>query len=124
MAVPAAPRDATPPTRLDADPAGQSFEVATVSADASHAWIRTAGALTRPTCAVLVSVLQAHLRAGRHDLLVDVGGSAVLDEPALMALTGAHRRVAESGGMLVFEHAPPRLVDAIRDSTLSVRATR
>jgi hypothetical protein len=122
MAVPAAPRDATPPTRRD--PPGNFFEVATVSADASHANIRTVGALTRPSCALLVSVLQAHLLAGRHDLLVDIGDSAVLDEPALTALTGAHERVAAGGGMLVFEHAPPRLVDAIRDSSRSFRATR
>ena len=122
MAVTAAPHDGWPPTRPDGD--GRSFEVATVSADASRATIRTVGALTRPTCAVLVSVLQAHLRAGRHDLFVDVGDSAVLDEPALRALTGAHQRVAEGGGMLVFQHAPPRLVDALRDSTRSIRAPR
>lgn len=115
---------ATTSTLPVADPSENSFEVATLTADASRATIRTVGALTRDTCAVVVSVLQAHLHTGRHYLRVDVGGSPALDEPALVALTRVHRRVAEGGGMLVFENAPPRLVDAIRDSTLSPRKSR
>jgi anti-anti-sigma regulatory factor len=115
---------ATPPTLPPADQGENSFEVATVTADATRATIRTVGALTHSTCAVLISVVQAHLHAGRHYLRLDVGGSTVLDEQALAALAGAHRHVAERGGMLVFENAPPRLVDTIRDSALSMRATR
>lgn len=123
MAVTAAPRDAMPPTHPDGDPAGTSFEVVTVSADSSRANIRTFGALTRPTCAVLVTVLHAHLHAGRRELHVDLGGSAVLDDPGLAALTAAYRRIAEGAGMLAFENAPPRLVDAIRAWTPSFTRT-
>jgi anti-anti-sigma regulatory factor len=115
---------ATPPTLPVDDPGERSFEVATVSADASRATIRTTGALTRSTCAVLISVLQAHLHTGRRYFRVDVGGLTALDESALAALADTHRHVAERGGMLVFENAPPRLVDTIRDSTLSTRAAR
>jgi anti-anti-sigma regulatory factor len=100
-----------------------SFEVATVAADGLRAIIRTAGALTSSASAVLISVLRAHLRAGRHYLRVDIGSSPVLDPAVLTALTAAHRQAAAAGGMLVFENAGPRVIDAIRNSDLFVQAT-
>lgn len=101
-----------------------SFEVATVDADTLRASLRVVGTLTRPACAVLVCVLNAHLRAGRHYLRVDVSGATIADPSAVASLTEVHRRVAEAGGMLVFENAGPLVVDAIRSSTLFVRAAR
>jgi anti-anti-sigma regulatory factor len=99
-----------------------SFEVATVAADGLRAIIRTTGPLTSSGSAVLIGVLRAHLRAGRHYLRVDVAGSPVLDPAVLAALTAAHRQVAAAGGMLVFENAGPQVVDAIRNSDLFVQA--
>jgi hypothetical protein len=99
-----------------------SFEVATVAADTLRASLRVAGALTRPACSVLVCVLNAHLRAGRHYLRVDVSGASIADPSVVDSLTEVHRHVADCGGMLVLENAGPRVVDAIRSSTLFVRA--
>jgi hypothetical protein len=108
-ATPAPPQAAVP-----APPAAITFEVATTSADALRASVRTAGALTRPACSVLRSVLAAHLRAGRRYLRVDVGGSDVLESDVLDALTETHHQIAEQGGMLVFENAGPRVIEAVR----------
>lgn len=115
MTATAAPRSAMslPP---DAELAEKVFEVATINADASRAIIRTTGDLTRANCALLVSVLYAHLRAGRNDLRVDVSGSPVRDEASLRALVDVHRQVVDRGGLLVFDNAAPRLGAAIRSS--------
>jgi anti-anti-sigma regulatory factor len=66
-------------------------------------------------------VLRTHLRAGRHYLRVDVTGAAEIDADAVGALADVHRQVAASGGMLAFEHARPRVLDALRNATLLVR---
>lgn len=98
------------------------FEVATVGSDTLRAGIRVMGALTKPACAVLVCVLRAHLGAGRHYLRVDVADAPVVADEAIGPLVQLHGQVTAAGGMLVFENAGPQVIDAVRDSTLFVRA--
>lgn len=100
----------------------ESFEISTVLADGQQARIRTTGALTPAASALLISVLRAHLRAGRRDLRVDIGKSAVVDPAVLPALTDLHHRVAACGGALVLENAESRVVDTIRNLDLLVAA--
>lgn len=101
---------------------GGGFEVATVSADTLRAGIRVVGALTKPACGVLVCVLRAHLRAGRHYLRVDVAEVPAVDGEATGSLVRLHRQVTAAGGMLVFENAGPQVVDAVGHSALFVHA--
>lgn len=117
MTQTAVPRSAAPLAARATD----VFEVTTVSADRLHALIRAAGPLTASASAVLVTMLRAHLRAGRRYLRVDVGAAPVLDPAVLATLTDLHRRVAARGGMLVFENAGAEFADAIRGSELFVR---
>lgn len=114
--------DVTSPTF--ATLADESFEVATTSSDAVSAVVRTAGPLTRETCAVLIGVLHTHLRAGRRELQVDFADSAELDESVLAVLVGCYRHVSERGGTLVFVNAAPRLMGAIDDSSPLVQSAR
>jgi len=101
-----------------------SFEISTVAADGQHAAIRTHGALTVAAVRLLVSVLRAHLRAGRRHLRVDIGASAVVDPAVIPALTDVHHRVKACGGALVLENAERRVIDTIRNLDLLVETTR
>jgi anti-anti-sigma regulatory factor len=129
MAAPAPTAPTVDPVM--AEPAGASgagadldggFEVATVGSDTLRAGIRIVGALTKPACAVLVCVLRAHLRAGRHYLRVDVADATLVDDQALGSLVQLHRQVTAVGGMLVLENAGPHVIDALGSTSLFVRA--
>ena len=101
--------------------APEGLEVATVSADTLRAVIRVTGALEPGTSALLVSVVRTHVSTGRRYLRVDLSAAEVADPAVIEQLVDAHRSIAELGGMLVFENAGPRVVDAIRGADLFVQ---
>lgn len=99
------------------------LEVATLSSDTLRAGVRVIGTLLPSTAPLLTSVLRTHIAGGRRYLRVDLSAASV-DEPEVIdALIEARRSVADLGGMLVFENAGPRVVDAIRRATLNARAS-
>src|SRR5579875_1135718 len=67
-------------------------EVATVAADTLRASVRISGPLAGPACSILLCVLGAHLRAGRHYLRVDVSGASGVASEALAALVAMHQQ--------------------------------
>ena len=97
-------------------------EVATIGADTLRAGVRVVGNLTKPACSILVCVLRAHLAAGRHYLRVDLADTPVVDPEVVGTLVQLHLQVSSGSGMLVFENAGPRVLEALRESTLYVRA--
>lgn len=101
--------------------AAAGLEVATLSADTLRAGIRVTGALLPHTSALLVSILRTHVCSGRRYLRVDLSDAEVGDPAVIEQLVDAHRSIAELGGMLVFENAGPRVVDAIRGADLFVQ---
>ena len=108
-------RDSTPPF--------VGLEVATLSSDTLRAGVRVVGTLQPSTAPLLTSVLRTHIAGGRRYLRVDLAAASV-DEPEVIdALLEARRAVLELGGMLVFENAGPRVVDAVRRATLNTRAS-
>ena len=104
----------------DPDPLAAGLEVTTLSADTLRASIRVVGSLRPSTAPLLTSVLRTHVSAGRRYLRVDLATAQVTDTTVVSALVDVHRSVHALGGMLVFENAGPRLVDAIRDAAMFV----
>lgn len=104
----------------DAEPF-TGFEVATLSADTLRASIRVTGILVPNTAPLLTSVLRTHVTAGRRYLRVDLATARITDGAVVEALVAAHRTISDLGGMLVFENAGPRVIDALRNDTLFVR---
>jgi anti-anti-sigma regulatory factor len=98
------------------------LEVATLSADTLRASIRVVGTLAPSTASLVTSILRTHVSAGRRYLRVDLSGAQFADEAVIAALVSSHRTISDLGGMLVFENAGPRMVDAIRSATLFVNA--
>jgi hypothetical protein len=103
-------------------PAGDSGGVAvtTVSSDDLRATVRVAGSLSVGTCPVLLRVLDAHLRAGRKYLRVDLDACAVDGADVLEPLSSAHAAVSARGGMLVFDHADGRASEVLRRGDLFI----
>lgn len=98
------------------------LEVATLSADTLRASMRVTGTLIPTAATLLTSILRTHLCAGRRYLRVDLATAEITDASVVDGLVDAHRTIAELGGMLVFENAGPRVIDAIRNDTLHIRA--
>jgi anti-anti-sigma regulatory factor len=107
-------------TSFEPDPDRRSagLEVTTVSADTLRASIKVVGALRLSTAPLLTSVLRTHVSAGRRYLRIDLATARMTDTDVVSALADAHRTVAALGGMLLFENADPRLVDALRDTAI------
>ncbi len=105
-------------------PAFSGFEVATLTADTLRASVRVAGDLAINSVTLLVSILRTHVGAGRRYLRVDLAGARLLDIAVVDSLAEFNDTVAELGGMLIFENASPRILDALRDTSLYVHATR
>ncbi|WP_375497947.1 STAS domain-containing protein [uncultured Jatrophihabitans sp.] len=97
-------------------------EVATLSADHLRASLRVTGTVLPSSAPMLTSVLRTHLASGRRYLRVDLAAASVTDPEVIQTLVAARRSVSALGGMLVFDNAGPRVVDAIRRATLYVRA--
>ncbi|WP_375482024.1 STAS domain-containing protein [uncultured Jatrophihabitans sp.] len=110
-------------TNPSGDPAPfVGLEVATLNADTLRASLRVTGTLVPAGAGLLTSVLRTHIAGGRRYLRVDLA-QARIDDPAIIeALVDARHAVAALGGMLVFENAGPRVVDAMRQASLFVRA--
>jgi hypothetical protein len=107
---------ATPPaTPFD------GLEVATTGADTLRATVRVTGTLLPDNARVLTSVLRTHLAVGRRYLRVDLAAACVGDPAVIDALVETRRAIVALGGMLVFENAGPRVVDAVRHAALHVR---
>ena len=109
------------------DDSADSFsemEIATTSADTLRASIRLTGTLLPSAAPLLTSVLRTHVCIGRRYLRVDLARARLEDADVIAALVSAHRTIAELGGMLVFENAGPRVIDALRNETLFVRPPR
>lgn len=111
------------PVSEDGATVPEGLEVATLSADTLRANIRVTGPLLPATSSLLTSILNTHVSSGRRYLRVDLAGAEVADPAVVELLVGAHRSIADLGGMLVFENAGPRVVDAIRGADLFVRPT-
>jgi hypothetical protein len=79
-------------------PTTTDFEVSTRSADAAGADIRVAGELNARSVPLLLSILAAHLRAGRTDLRVDL--AAATGAEVRESLGKARLLVAGRGGEL------------------------
>jgi anti-anti-sigma regulatory factor len=107
--------ESTPFTGAETYP---DLEVATLSADTLRASIRVTGTLVPNTASLVTSILRTHVAAGRRYLRVDLAGAHFTDDGVVAALVSAHRTISDLGGMLVFENAGPRMVDAIRSATL------
>ena len=111
-----------PRTNETTDPAPfVGLEVATLNSDTLRASLRVVGTLVPAGAGLLTSVLRTHIAGGRRYLRVDLA-QAQIDDPAIIeALVEARRAVSALGGMLVFENAGPRIVDAMRQASLFVR---
>lgn len=122
--MPQRARTSTAPSQLDErdGPADDTVEVATISADTLRASIRVTGTLVAETAPLLTSVLSTHVCAGRRYLRVDLSAAQITESAVVEALVVAHRSIADIGGMLVFENAGPRVIDAVRNDTLYVRS--
>lgn len=79
-------------------PRTTDFEVSTRSADATGADIRVVGELNARSVPLLLSVLAAHLRAGRTNLRVDLAAATGAEVPE--SLGEARLLVAGRGGEL------------------------
>lgn len=109
-----------PPAAAHPAPPGD-LEVATTGVDTLRASVRVTGTLLPDTARVLTSMLRTHLAVGRRYLRVDLAGACVDDPAVVDALVETRRTIVAMGGMLVFENAGPRVVDAVRHAALHVR---
>ena len=97
------------------------LEVATVRSDTLRASVRVTGTLLPGAAPLLTSVLRTHLAVGRRYLRVDLADTCVNDPAVIAALLETRRAIVALGGMLVFENAGPRVIDAVRNAALHVR---
>jgi anti-anti-sigma regulatory factor len=105
-------------------PTFSGFEVATLTADTLRANVRVTGDLALNSVALLTSVLRTHVGAGRRYLRVDLTGVRLLDVAVIDSLVEVNDTVVELGGMLIFDNAGPRILDALRGTSLYAHACR
>ena len=81
------------------------FRATTTSSDELRATVRATGALSARSLPRLLRVLEAHRRAGRRYLRVDLHDCTLADRAVLEPLRRAHVALTDAGGMLVFDNA-------------------
>lgn len=100
--------------------AATDLSVETSAADDLRATVEVTGTLSAGTCPLLVSVLEAHQRAGRRYLRVDVSGCELPDRAVVVQLRARHAAMAEVGGLLVFDRAGDAAAALLRRGDLFV----
>lgn len=85
--------------------AARPVSVETVGVDELRATVQVNGPLSSATVPLLVSVLEAHERAGRRYLRVDLAGGQLDGQGVLEPLRSRHAALADAGGLLVFDNA-------------------
>jgi hypothetical protein len=102
---------------------GTALAVFTAASDDLRATVRVSGSLSRSTLPLLTSVLDAHQRAGRRFLRVNLSGCVLADRAILEPLRSRHAAIGEAGGMLVFDNPGGDAAALLRQGDLFVSET-
>jgi anti-sigma B factor antagonist len=81
--------------------------------------VAVVGELDMSTVPTLRTAIDAAVRRGRRQLVVDLGAVSFADASALGALVAAHRTLAEVGGGLVVRNPSPALERVLRITRVS-----
>jgi anti-anti-sigma factor len=107
------------PESSDQPTMNAAFDVRTSRWDATRANLQVSGHLDAGGAAVLATVLDGHLRAGRRFLRLHIGGVRSLAEEAIAVIADAHDQLLARRGTMILTSVSPSMEDVLRAATLT-----
>jgi anti-anti-sigma factor len=105
------------PQSSDQPTANTAFDVRTSRCDATRANVHLSGHLDAGGAAVLATVIDGHLRAGRRFLRLHIGGVRSLTEEAIAVIADAHEQLLARRGTMILTSVSPSMEDVLRLAT-------